>query len=183
MAQFATAAELATYLRTTFDAAQTTAANQALTLASASIQADTNQRIEAVANETITFSVTPGTFQIVLPELPVTAVSAVSINGVALLAADYVLATTTGILRRLHTRAWGTTYESIVSITYSHGYATIPDAIKRECLRRAAGLFENPEGGSVLETAGPYSWRTTGQKEDGNESGTALDRYRVITVA
>lgn len=182
MAQFASLAELEAFLQTTYDGAAAVAADQALTMASASIQNETHQRIEAVANEVVTFAVRPRTYRLFLPELPVTGVSAVTIDGVALLVTDYIVDSQTGVMHRRYLVDWARTWESTVAVTYSHGYAVIPDDIKQETLRRAADLMDNPST-MDSETIGNYAYRrATGSNGDDSTSST-VDRYRVISVA
>jgi hypothetical protein len=126
----------------------TDAADLALELATAAIQAEAGQQLTQ-ATETIT--VAPVGAVVLLPELPVQAVTAVVVAGVTLDPADYTVSTL-GILRRTDGAAWS----GPVTVTYSHGYGTIPDDLRAVCVQAAARVLANP-GGVQAETIGQYS--------------------------
>jgi hypothetical protein len=144
---FASPAELATYLQSATqveadagsgDVLETGVATQALAAASGAIRAACGW---SISQETVSGPVTWATGSCVfLPTLYLTAVSLMS-GGLALVdGADFTWSQN-GLLRRSAlTRYW----LGSVEITYTHGYATIPDAVKAVCLERAAQQVVNP---------------------------------------
>lgn len=108
------------------------------------VRAYTNQLLDVVAADTVTLDGT-GTDVLLLPELPVTDVTAVTDDGDALAEADNWAWTDTGILWRLGGNVW-TAGRGRYEVTYDHGHATIPDAIRMVVLRVAARAVNNPEG-------------------------------------
>jgi hypothetical protein len=145
---FATATDLAAYLRVApFTGADETAANLALDIASSIVTARTGQDFVEVADDEVTLE-TFGDTAVVLPQRPVTAVTSVTTR-------DRGSASTT-------TRSLNTDYEVRgdrltwvglggywpyeVTVTYTHGYATIPTDVKGATLAVAAEIFDNPEG-------------------------------------
>mgnify|MGYP007100061062 CR=1 FL=1 len=148
---FATAADLEDYLGVTFTAADTVRAGLILNAATESIRAYCAQTI----SQATTTAKLPGTwsYDLMLPEAPVTAVTTVTLNGDALTTNSDYYWNSRGTLRRAAdftvapatTAHWGGP-EATVSVTYTHGYATIPDAVESTCLSVAARLFANPAG-------------------------------------
>lgn len=141
---FATAADLAAATqRSELDPA---AADLALASASAVIRSWTRQSITQVIDDVVTLRVLHHS-ELVLPQRPVTSVSRVRVNSLTLL--DWVLSGD----RLLRTGGWRrlpgtTTYPDpgLVEVTYTHGYAEIPDEIRAVCLDLAAMTLTNPGG-------------------------------------
>lgn len=149
MAQYATAVELATYLQQDLD---TASANLALTTATAVFVGEAGATFAAVAGTYSTAAL--GERHVFLPG-PVTAVSAVRVNGVAV--TDY-----TRIGDVLYRAArFGTTSSfppDVVEVDYTAGYATVPDDVKLAVLQLAGELYENPHGAtSRTEQIDDYS--------------------------
>lgn len=154
MAAFATAEELASLLQRDLD---TATAELVLDLASAAIRADVDQQIDQVEDDTVTID-PPAARALLLPELPVTAVTAVKIGAVELVADTDYSWTPAGIIRRTGTAVtvndltvdgwrWGTAPKSI-EVTYSHGYPAGHrhlDTCRSVCLQAAARAYLNPE--------------------------------------
>ena len=144
---FATPADLATYLqRGTFDASEEVSAQLALDIASAVVVERTGQTFVAVADDTVTLDTHYGE-DVRLPQRPVTAVTAVTTRNRGettstsrTVNADYEVRGDR--LRWVGIGYWP--YE--VTVTYSHGYAAIPDDVKGATLAVAAEIFDNPEG-------------------------------------
>jgi hypothetical protein len=110
--------------------------------ATAAIQNYTHQAIEQVEDDEITLDVAAGQRRLFLPELPVTEVSEVVEDDETLTAGadeDYQLGAH-GILHRVG-RDWAAGVQ-IVEVTYSHGYATIPDDIVAVCTRAASRAYQ-----------------------------------------
>ncbi len=142
MANFATAADVATYLRTSFDAADTASVNQVLDGATAIIRGYTGQYIEAQTALTETFEANRGTY--VVKERPITTLTHVKEDGVLLvLDTDYRVDMAAGIVQRID---YNWKMDSIIEIKYNSGYATIPNDIRLVCIEVAKRAFENPAG-------------------------------------
>ena len=131
--QFATVDELNALHDTEFEMTDARI-NRLLQLASGMIQAEARQRIEYVADDVARLLVEDRT-ELVLPERPVTDLSAVSVAplqgepypvDVALLT-WYADGTITG----LTTLYWP--YRSEVTVTYSHGLEPVPDDVMTVC--------------------------------------------------
>lgn len=189
---FATEADLEAYTGTSV---ATDRATLLLDAATAAIQTYCRQSF----TQATTTAVFPGSFgsALVLPERPVTAVSAVSIG-------DTVLAVDTDwVWDGAHTLYRGTKVDGVlsvngpdylingwgdwggpgaqVSVTYTHGFATIPGVVKGVCLALAARTLGSPDGVNS-ESVGSYSVsysRTGGAVSLLDEERALLDRYRV----
>lgn len=162
MTAFATNADLAARLGVTFSQAQQTRADALLADASDVIRDEVGQQISE-ATETITL---PGTTdeRILLPERPVISVASVELDGTALgEGTDWFLegneivrmpsSLTLGVGGLLDTEfvfPLGTGFgweEQTLTITYTHGHATVPGKVKAICLEMVTRVWVNP--GSV----------------------------------
>lgn len=188
---FATEAELEAYTGTSID---TTRAELLLDLATGAIRAYTNQTISRVTSDVV---VLPGSWsnRLELPERPVVSVATVKIEDTTLVAdADYVwdgrwtllrgtseagvLVINDGPLISSH-GDWGGAGAQ-VTVTYTHGFATIPDDVKGVCLALAARSLASPDGVNS-ESVGSYSVsysRSGGAVSLLDEERRLLDRYR-----
>lgn len=146
---FATPADLAAYLQIPTFVGEVDAeasAQLALDIATSVVIERTGQAFTATTGDVVTLDTFPGD-DIRLPQRPVTAVTSVVTR-------ERGHATTT-------TRTLNTDYEHRgdrlrwvgfgswpyeVTVTYDHGYETIPDDVKGATLAVAAELFDNPEG-------------------------------------
>jgi hypothetical protein len=141
MANFATIADIEAFLQVTItgDAVLEASANRALTEATAAIRNYCHQYIELVSGEAVTLD-SPGGARMFLPELPVVSVASVVEDGEALTVTDDYKLGQYGILHRIG-RKW---FEGIqaITITYTHGYATIPDDIIAVCTRAASRGYQ-----------------------------------------
>lgn len=146
---FASPADLAAYLqREAFPAgsAEETSAQLVLDIASSIVTARTGQSFTASVNDTITLD-THGDEDVFLPQRPVTRVASVATRhkgstttATRTLNTDYEVRGDR--LRWVGIGTWP--YE--VTVTYDHGYETIPDDVKGATLAVAAELHTNPEG-------------------------------------
>lgn len=144
---FATTTDLAAYLqRTGFGPAEVASAQLALDIATAVVRERTGQDFTIKTNDVITLD-TYEDRDVVLPQGPVTAVGAVVTRNLGstttttrTLNTDYEVRG--GRLRWVGAGTWP--YE--VTVTYTHGYATIPDDVKGATLAVAAEIHANPEG-------------------------------------
>ena len=139
MAAFATPTELAGFLQQDLD---TYSATQALDVASQNIRTACGWNI---SQETVTAQEFDGTGNqsIFINTLNLTAVSSVVVDGVALASTDFRFYRY-GWLRRLY--SYWPCFPEIVTVTYTHGYATIPDDVKGACLVLAGAKYETPGG-------------------------------------
>jgi hypothetical protein len=174
MTTFATIEELAAYTGREI-AEDNASAALALSMASDAVRAYCMQNISAVANEEYTAE-GPNSRVILLPEVPVTAIASVEIDGTALETTEYTW-TRTGILTKL-ANIWQTETADVI-ITYSHGYATTPGPVKAATLSLAARILDAPAG-VKQETIGAYSVTYSNGVPVLIDSETAnLDQYRV----
>lgn len=141
MAEFCTIADMAAFLQITIPA-DSEAAARAILEASAAIQNHCRQQLALVEDEAYIFDVPGYRTKLFLPELPVTEVSAVVENGTALVADDDYKLGRGGILYRLGGYYWYPGVQT-VTVTYSHGYATIPQDVKDICVRAASRSYQS----------------------------------------
>lgn len=194
---FATETELEAYTGTSV---ATDRATLLLDLATGAIQAYTGQTISRVTNDTVTL---PGNFgyTLVLPERPAVAPTAVAIGDTTLTAdTDYVFDGRSSLLRGTKVDGvlsingpdwlvdgfgdWGGP-GAVVTVTYSHGWTTIPNDIKGVCLALAARSLTSPDGVNS-ESVGSYSVsysRSGGAVSLLEEERKLLDRYRIKVFA
>lgn len=157
---FFTSTELAYRLQIATGDINTNTATLLAQLTSDAVREDIRQQVDHVDNETITVW-GDNCEVLMLPQRPVTAVSAVSLAGQSLVPAQ-VNSTSTmlmyawrpdGSLRRV---VYGGSFYAgelyykwpngvAVSVTYSHGYTTVPSGLKHVALDLAAGVYNNPE--------------------------------------
>ncbi|MCA1841963.1 MAG: hypothetical protein LC792_01980 [Actinobacteria bacterium] len=192
MAQFATLQQLADYLGRPLAELNTAQATLALQAASAAIQAETHQRIEAVVGDIYTQVFTGYTIgnrepvsydTLLLPELPVTAVASVTVDSVLLDPANYHW-TPAGTVQRLDDWFNTLSRQVVVAVTYTHGYAPIPADIVDVTLRNAARRLEQPSGGVSSEAVGNYkvTFAPLGLDLDEDER-RSVSNYRLVTTA
>ncbi len=200
MASFCTVADLAAFLQIAI-AADNASALAAIQEASAAIQNHCRQVIEEVEDDEYTFDVGSAQTKLFLPELPVTEVSDVVENDETLTATDDYKLGRNGVLHRI-SNYWYPGVQT-VTVTYTHGYATIPQDIVDVCARAAArryqaGLRAAQTGGVAgvqAQTLGDYSVTYGSEQSGGGGEGgvlgasgapillpgekLALNRYRV----
>lgn len=167
MTAFATAEELASYMQ--IDGIDRASADLALNSATGAIQGACRQTFFAVIGDTVTLD--GYTNRLALPQRPVTAVTAVSLTdyygGPAYLAAAGSWRLSGSHLIR-NGYGWGSAvintwgyggWPALVTVTYNHGYTTVPADVKDVCLKLAADRFLNPQG-LESEQVDDYSYRT-----------------------
>lgn len=146
---FASQADLEAFTGQTFTEARATLL---LDGATAAIQEWTGQTIEAVSSDEVTL-VGNFTRRLVLPQMPVTAVDSVVVDGTTLTASTDFTWQRHGVLWRpryaqpdapsqrsfevLGGAYWGGPDREVV-VTYDHGFATIPTVVESVCLSVAA---------------------------------------------
>lgn len=151
MAQYATAADLGTFMGITVD---TDRANEVLKAVSEEIQAYcTRVDFEQTADDTITLD---GTYRnhLLVPGGPIASVSAVSVDGTSLNSSDYEVFPYKLVRRQPGAGSFSDVYGSgrhwggprrRVSVTYTHGFSTVPPLVAKMTLRAGARVYINPE--------------------------------------
>lgn len=182
MVAFATPAELAGYVQSDVD---TYTATQALDLASAAIRGVCGWHIYPSQSETVSLDTPSYSGDLFLPSKYVTAVTSVTEAGLLLAASRYVW-TQNGRLARSY-GAWGG-YQSWlpgrVVVAFTHGYPTIPDAVKAVCLGWASVTYRNPDG-LRSETVGSVSqmWAVAGPADQAvQDTDSRLLPYQLVGV-
>lgn len=182
MAAFATPTELAGHLQEDVD---TYTATLALNRASAKIRKYAGDW--SITQESGVVATLDGTGErsLWLPSLLVTAVASVVEDGQTLTVVTGFDWTSYGKLIRVG-RCWTCKPRSVV-VTFTHGYATVPDDVKDICLSVAGRLYRNPAG-LRSKTVGAVSWTTAGAATDGGGDLNEFERkdltpYRLATVA
>ncbi len=142
MASFATASDIAAFLQVEISTAeQSAAAARALKEATEAIRTYCRQHLELVADDEITLDGRGGA-RLMLPQLPVAEVAEVVEDGVTLTpGTDYALGQH-GILHRLGGAKWARGVQNIV-VTYTHGYASLPDIIVDITTRAASRAYQS----------------------------------------
>lgn len=162
MAALATPEDLATFLQRDLSAADTASAVLLLDLASAAVRAYTGQTISAVPGDSVTLDVPYGyQSRLFLPELPVTAVTSVTVAGTLYTpVTDYHVDLATGSIRFL-TRTWWSYYPPTTAVVvYSHGYAAGTSGLavaQGATLALATGALQSAGADVKSESIGNYS--------------------------
>ena len=157
MLPLATPAQLGAYLQQTF-ADTDPAALMVLSIASGAVRDHLQQQLSAVAGDVILTDLIDG--EVFLPEFPVTAVTLVeTFNGTVWTTAaptTYTVSKRLGIIATVPYSGvtWPVNPETW-RITYSHGFATIPDGLMGVCLGVAARIYATQDG-IDMERIGSY---------------------------
>jgi hypothetical protein len=97
----------------------------------------------------------PGSRNLWLPTLKLTAVASVAVNGDPLTVGTQY--DWTGYGKLIHRGCWPSTPRSI-TITYTHGWNPVPDEVKTATLILAGLLYSNPDmAASFSEAWGPFN--------------------------
>lgn len=110
---------------------------------------------------TVTLHVPFGETRIELPDRPIISIGSVSAGGSAV--TDYQLFDH-GLTRVYGWHTGSAATRAVVTVTYTHGYATVPDDLKALCCVLAAGMLANTD-----DLGTPHS---------GNVTGMGVDDYR-----
>lgn len=138
MSQFATADELADRLGVEFTAQQEARADSLLERASGLVQSEARQTVDLVEDDELTVRGSREA-SILLPGRPVTDIASVTLGGDAV--EDFYLDGD----ELVRAGGWGSPADEIV-VTYTHGYETVPDAIKEVVLAAVSRVWTNPAG-------------------------------------
>lgn len=142
MANFATISDISAFLQVEISTAeQAAAAARALKEASDAIRNYCRQHLELVEDDEIVLD-SKGGARLLLPELPVVAVDEVVEDGVTLTAGDEYKLGRHGILHRVGGAKWPKGVQ-VIAVTYTHGYATLPDIIVDIATRAASRAYQS----------------------------------------
>ena len=177
MANFATVEDLGDFLDHEF-LPNDRRASLALDNATNFIKVYTGQDIEVVDNRIQVFRAETCVRVLILDQIPVRAVDALTVDTVAF--TDFDVDLGAGIVTRndyLGATAW-TAFEKI-QVTYDSGYTVIPGALKAVCLQMAARTLAAPTS-FASENIGNYG-RTLARDSEGGLTTAerrVLDRFR-----
>ena len=160
---------------------------QAIAEATAVIQNYCNQKIGLTQSDVLLLDGT-GTTKLFLPELPVTQIEAVKIDGVVIDISSYALAEN-GVLWRVYD-VWPIGARNI-EVTYSHGYTPVPDDLKGVCYRSAARLYQaqlkalRQDFVAGLQTVSVGDWSETyeGGQASSGESDKGISAARTLLIS
>ncbi len=138
------------------------------------IRAELGQTIDAVTGD-VAELVGNGRRVVNLPEMPVTAVAEVTVDGQALMAGRGCRWNRYGILTRLG-GCWP--LDAVIEVAYDHGYEEVPDVVKRVCLQVAGRAWVRPSTGLSAESLGDRS-----VTYDKDRTGEALSDYELRLLA
>lgn len=177
-------------------ASQIASCQRAITEASEAIRNYCHQHIDLVEDDAYIFDVPLAQWNLLLPELPVVSVETVVEDGETLTVTDDYILAHHGQLIRVGKR-WAVGWQ-IVTVTYTHGYETIPDDIAGVAARAAARIYQaglraaDSDGvpGVAAKSLGDYSVQYATEGTEGIMGASAarmlllsekdiLNRYRV----
>ncbi len=158
MASLVTIEDYESAIGTELDPVMVVRVDEALEAASDAVRRHCAQTFDLVTDDEIELDGT-GTAELILPECPVVAVTAVTItipSGTE--TPTYSLGRQGGILRRTGWRIWPLGYGN-VAVTYTHGYAVIPADLKKVVSALAEKMVLSIGRDSALQskTVGPFS--------------------------
>ncbi len=200
MADFCTVADVEQFLQITVStAAQHTSMERAIAAATAAIKDYCGQQIEEVEDDEVTFDGPAACSKLFLPELPVTEVVEVIEDDEVLVEDDDYKLGAYGILHRIGGN-WSAGIQNI-TVTYSHGYASIPATVAEVCARAASRAYqaglraEENEGvpGVTAKSLGDYNVSFASEGSEGTLGASsaplllksekdALNKYRYVPV-
>lgn len=150
---------------------------RALERATDAIRGATGQTITRVADDVVTI---PGLGRrlIQLPQAPVVSIASVTIDGLPLIRDLHYEVLEAGVLRRLGC-SWP---RGPVVVTYTHGYADVPEDLVRLCAAIADRFLDGTAGvKSESETVGDRQWQVAYEAAGlfGPDAELILDSYRL----
>ena len=187
MAALATVTDVEVRLGRTFDAEEAARVSALLDDASAAVRAYTGQEFDLVADDEVRLRARNGAVK--LPQRPVVAVSAVAnVDGDTVThdwdSSDVVYLSGLNPLIRFDVEPFRSR-DPWVDVTYTHGYATVPDDIVAVVCQIVGRAFGRPADATAVtqESIGGYSYSIGGAAAQGPLGLMAaerevLDRYR-----
>lgn len=162
--------DLEAFLQQVLEPDYSVEAQAACDMATSVIEEHCKRSFTQVADDELTLRWRPS---IVLPNPPVSAVTSFEVDGEP---ASYEVDDSG--------RIWPALRGDVITLTYSHGYATIPDAVRLVAVRIAARIFKNPQG-RVSYTADNLQYQGAPDVSPRILTGdemTMLRRYRLHTA-
>lgn len=162
-------------------------ATLAIAEATAVIQNYCNQKIEQVSDDSIYLDGS-GSTKLFLPEIPVSEIASVEVDGVLLDPTYYALAEN-GVLWRKY-GVW-TLGARNIKITYTHGYENVPEEVRGVCYRSAARLYQaqlkalRQDFVSGLQSVSVGDWSETYESAGGSagESDKGVSAARTLLMS
>lgn len=189
MADFCTVEDIEALLQVEITTAtQIASAEAAIAAATEAIRNYCHQHIELVEDDIVMLDVAEVTrTRVFLPELPVTEVTAVVEDGETLVVDDDYKLGRNGILHRM-----GTYWEAgiqILQVTYSHGYATLPDDVVAVATRAAARTYQaglrsaESEGLPGIQATSLGDYSVTYQQDGAAEGVLGVSGARMLLLS
>lgn len=125
---------------------------QALAAASSRFRGAVRHPVTAVSGDVVTLDGN-GRESVPLPAAPVTAVTAVELDGAPMIEGTEFSWSSDGYLRRLAGRVWPDRLRCI-KVTYSHGYEVIPEDIAEVVIDQARALYTVLPGVQTRQVGG-----------------------------
>jgi hypothetical protein len=193
MASFATYSDLEVQLNRTLSSGERTQATQLLAQATSAIRLEAGQEISLVSDDEVVLVGNWGS-TLVLPKWPVVDVTVVTLDVTELtVATGYTWDGQRTLYRGNYQnidgvwRPWPQNVDlywggpsTQVTVTYSHGYSTVPAAISGLCMTMALRQMRDPTGTATSRTIGPYS--ESSSSGTGSMSLTADERRLIRKV-
>lgn len=183
---FCTISDLENLLHLSIPTEKIPSAEAAIAAATQAIKNYTCQTISQVVDDAITLDGN-GKTRLFLPELPVTGITSVTVDGSSLVdGTDYKLGMY-GVLYRLGGYVW-TAGIANIEVVYSHGYASIPDDIVNVCARAAArayqaGLRAEELGGVAVQSLGLGDYQVAFGAENHGEGYAGVSGVRPLLLS
>ena len=167
MGDMVTVAELASYLQADVDTATATLAVDA---AEGLVRGYCRQTLTSATSTSVVLpiDVTDFGYLVRLPERPVTAVTSVSVSGTSYTVdEDYAWDGMSSHLRLATIVYPSATFSDspVATVTYTHGYATVPDDLVAVVLSIGARIYDNPRG-MRQESVEGYTYLRGGAGDD-----------------
>ncbi|MFJ8583623.1 mobile element protein [Streptomyces sp. NPDC093595] len=149
----------------------------ALNAASRRFRGAVRHPVTLVAGDTVTLD-GPGAYTVLLPAAPVVAVASVVLDGTTLVAGTDYEWSQDGYLRRLST-PWPAALRCL-TVTYTHGYAQIPDDIQEVVIDQARAIYA-VQPGVQQKTVGSQSVTFGAQAATGVTAqwSAAVEKYQL----
>lgn len=125
---------------------------QALAAASSRFRGAVRHPVTAVVGDVLILDGS-GRESVILPAAPVTAVTSVELDGEGLVEGDGFSWSSDGFLRRLGGEVWPDRLRC-VEVTYSHGYAEVPEEIAEVVIDQARALYAVLPGVQTRQVGG-----------------------------
>jgi hypothetical protein len=187
MGDFISSTQLAAYLQADLDS---TSADLAIRVAEGLVRGYCRQTISEVSTTAVLpVQLGDAGYYVDLPERPVSTVTTVEVNGTAYAAGvDYQVDGSRIWLADVTSSADDFAPVDTAEVTYTHGWAAIPDDVIAVTLSVSGRVYDNPRG-MRMESVEGYTYTRGGAGDDilgatlSREERAVLNRYRVTAAA